>query len=67
MSLNSLKSLSGRLNIDPNPYVKYENPSSSGCQGIVLTRFSHCYNGSRKRDITWSIFNGIRSKVNQVI
>ena len=40
--LNSLKS---RLNIDPNPYVKYQNPSSRDSQDIVLTRFSHCYNG----------------------
>ena len=36
---------SRRLNIDPNPYVKYQNPSLSGSQDIVLTRFSHCYNG----------------------
>ena len=45
-SLNSLKNQSGRLNIDPNPYVKYQNPSAqSGSQDIVLTRFSHRYNG----------------------
>ena len=43
--LNSLKSLSGHLNIDPKPYAKYQNPSSSGSQDIMLTRFSHCYNG----------------------
>ena len=33
---NSLKSLSGHLNIDTKPYVKYENPSSIS-QDIVLT------------------------------
>ena len=46
ISLNSLKSSPHRLNIDPNPYVKYQNPSLSGSQGIVLTKFSHCYNGN---------------------
>ena len=45
ISRSSLKSESGRLNINPNPYVKYQNPGSSGSQDIVLTRFSHCYNG----------------------
>ena len=44
ISLNSLKSLSGHLNIDSKPYAKYQNPSSSGSQDIMLTRFSHCYN-----------------------
>ena len=44
-SQNSLKSKSGHLNIDPNPYVKYQNTSSSGSQDIMLTKFSHCYNG----------------------
>ena len=43
--LNSLKSLSGHLNIDHKPYAKYQNPSSSSSQDIMLTRFSHCYNG----------------------
>ena len=36
---NSLKGLSGHLNIDPKPYAKYENPSSSRSQDIVLIRF----------------------------
>ena len=45
ISLNSLKNLSGRLNIDPNRYVKYQNPILSGSQDIVLTRFLYCYNG----------------------
>ena len=35
-----LRSLSGHINIDPKPYDKYQNPSSSGSQDIVLTRFS---------------------------
>ena len=43
--LNSLKSQSSRLNIDPNSYVKYQNPSLRDSQDIVLTMFSHCYNG----------------------
>ena len=45
ISRNLLKSKSGHLNIDPKPYAKYQNPSSSGSQDIVLTRFSHCFNG----------------------
>ena len=41
---NSLKSQSGHLNIDPKMYAKYQNPSSSSSQDILLTRFSYCYN-----------------------
>ena len=37
ISRNSLKRLIGHLNIDPKPYAKYENPSSSGSQVIMLT------------------------------
>ena len=33
------------LNIDPNMYVKYQNPSSSGSQDIALKKFFYCYNG----------------------
>ena len=44
-SQNWLKSKSGHLNIDPNLYVKYKNPSSRGFKDIVLTRFLYCYNG----------------------
>ena len=40
-----LKSKSGGLNIDLNPYVKYQNPNSSCSLDIVLTRFLYCYNG----------------------
>ena len=43
-SQNSLKSKSGHLNIAPNLYVKYQNPSSRRSQDIVLTRFLYCYN-----------------------
>ena len=39
ISRNSLKSLSGHLNINPKPYAKYQNPSSSRSQDIMLTRF----------------------------
>ena len=49
ISRNSLKSKAGHLNINPKPYAKYENPSSSGSQDIVLTRFLW---PSRKRGIT---------------
>ena len=49
MSRNSLKSQSDHPNIDPKPYAKYENPSSSGSQDIVLTRFLW---PSRKKGIT---------------
>ena len=36
---NSLKSESSHFNIDPKPYAKYKNPSSSSSQVIVLTTF----------------------------
>ena len=49
---NSLKKYSGHLNIDPKPYAKYENPSSSGSQDIMLTMFLLL---SRKRGITLRI------------
>ena len=49
---NSLKSKSGHLNIDPKPYAKYENLSSSGSQVIVLTRF---FWPSRKRGHNFAI------------
>ena len=39
-SWNMLRSQSGHINIDPTPYAKYQNISSSGSQDIVLTRFS---------------------------
>ena len=41
---NSPKSQSGHLNINPNLSVKHQNPSSSGSQDIVLTRFLYCFN-----------------------
>ena len=47
MSINLwklLKSKSDHLNIDPNLYAKYHNPSSSSSQDIVLARFFYCYN-----------------------
>ena len=40
--------MTGHLNIDPKLYAKYENPSSSGSQVILLTRFLL---SSRKRGI----------------
>ena len=41
-------SKSSHLNIDPKSYAKYQNPSSSGSQDIMLTRFFYCYNGRVK-------------------
>ena len=49
ISRNTPKSQSGHLSINPKPSVKYENPSSSGSQVIVLTSFLW---PSRKRGIT---------------
>ena len=43
ISWNSLKNYSGHLNINSKPYAKYQNPSSKGSQGIVLTKFFSCY------------------------
>ena len=40
---NSLKRLSGHLNNDPKLYAKYQKPSSSSSQDILLTRFFYCY------------------------
>ena len=40
ISWNSFKCKSGHLNIDPNQYAKYQNPSSSGSQDIILQGFS---------------------------
>ena len=45
ISRNSLKSLTDHLNLNLKSYAKYQNPSSSGSQDIVLTRFFHSYNG----------------------
>ena len=36
VSRNSVKSLKGLLNIDPNSYAKYHNPSLRGFQDIVF-------------------------------
>ena len=44
ISWPSLKSQSGHLNLGPNLYAKYQNPSSSGSQDIVLTRFFYSHN-----------------------
>ena len=40
ISWNSFKCKSGHLNIDPNQYAKYQNPSLSGSQDIILQGFS---------------------------
>ena len=39
ISRNSLKSQSGNLNIDPKPYAKYQNPSLSRSEDIMLSTF----------------------------
>ena len=40
---NSLESQSGHLNNDPKLYAKYQKPSSSSSQDILVTRFFCCY------------------------
>ena len=40
---NSLKSKSGHLNNNPKLYAKYQKPSLSSSQDILLTRFFYCY------------------------
>ena len=44
-------------------YTKYQKPSSSSSQDIILTRFFYCYKPSRKRGITHSMFYGIFQKL----
>ena len=39
ISWNSLKSLTCHLNINSKSYAKYQNPSSSGSQDIMLKGF----------------------------
>ena len=60
MAWNSLKSYSGHLNIDPKPYAKYQNPSLSGSQDIVLTRFLW---PSRKKGYNFAIQGSIKNYV----
>ena len=55
------------LNIGPKLYAKYQNPSPSSSQDIMLTKFFCCYKASHQRGITRSIFHGISSDVNKVI
>ena len=63
-SQNSLKSKSGHLNIDPDLYVKYQNPSSTGYQDIVLTRFLYSYNGGVEKGAQSSqYFTGLAPKL----
>ena len=64
-SQNSLlKSKSGHLNIDPDLYVKYQNPSSRGSQDIVLTRFLYWYNGRVEKGAQSSqYFTGLAPKL----
>ena len=60
ISRNLLKSKAGLLNIDPKPYVKYENPSSSGSEAIVLTRFLW---PSRKKGYNFAIRDPTEKKM----
>ena len=46
-------------------HIKFQVPSSS--RSLLLQPTAMLYEQSRKRGITQSIFQGIRSKVNQVI
>ena len=54
ISLNSLKSKSSRLNIDPDPYEKYQNPTSSGYHVDKISLLLQLQ--SRNRGITQSLF-----------
>ena len=52
ISRNSLKIYLGHPNIDPKSYAKYskyQNPSSSGSQDIMLTRFFYCFDYKSKK------------------
>ena len=44
ISWNSLKIYSGRLNINPNLYAKYQNQNSRGSEDIALTRAKDGHN-----------------------
>ena len=48
ISWNSLKNY--HLNIDPMPYAKYQNPSSSGSQDSVFTKFFYYVNGRVEKE-----------------
>ena len=37
------------INIAPKSYATYHNPSLSGSQDIVLTRFFYCFNGRAEK------------------
>ena len=63
-SQNSLESKSDHLNIDPDLYVKYQNPSSRGSQDIVVTIFLYCYNGRVEKGAQSSqYFTGLAPKL----
>ena len=60
----SLISKSGHLNIDPDLYIKYLNPSSRGSQDIVWTKFLYCYNGRVEKGAQCSqYFTGLAPKL----
>ena len=48
--LNSLKNYSRHLDIESKPDANYQNPSSSGSQDIVLTRFSIALMAESKKE-----------------
>ena len=49
------------LNIDPKLYAKYQKPSSSSSQDIMLTRFFYCYHarapkkGCNSVNFSWNL------------
>ena len=64
ISQNSLKNKSGHHNIDPDLYVKYQNPSLRGFQDIILKRFLYCDNGRVEKGAQSSqYFTGLAPKL----
>ena len=49
ISWNLFENYSGRFNINPKPYAKYQNSSSSGSPDIVFTRFFDCHNRPKSK------------------
>ena len=52
--------------MDPKPYVKYQNASSSGSHDTVLTRFFYCCNGTKSKKGDNYAKLGLIEKINSV-
>ena len=53
--------------MDSKQYAKYQNPSSSGSQNIVLTRFLYCYNGGIKIGNNFAILGPTKKNMRSLI